>query len=298
MLSIKQVQVNYVAMNKKRLCSSVSGKSSIRRVLFFAVFAYICFAVYALVWSDRIIFQPPKASYADSSDIIKITAGDGCSISAIYMINLNAEYTILYSHGNAEDLGHNREFLNEYFDEGFSVFAYDYHGYGTSQGRPTTRNAYRDADAAMRHLVENAKVPLDRIILHGRSLGSGPSLYLAQKHNVAGVIIQSGFVTAFRVVTHIPLLPFDKFRNIARIHEVNCPVLIIHGQDDRIIPLWHGKMLFKKAKHPKSSLWLDGVGHNYFPPSAQSQCWESIHQFVKLIQNKPAQPTNSANENN
>ncbi len=273
-----------MAMDKKHLLNFAFGKLSIRRAILSVAFVYICFAVYALVWSDRIIFQPPQTSYADSQDIIKLTTSDGCSISAIHKVNPNAEYTVLYSHGNAEDLGHNRPFLNEYFDEGFSVLAYDYHGYGTSRGRPTSKNTYRDADAAMKYLMEDAKVPLDRIILHGRSLGSGPSLYLAQKHNVAGVIIQSGFVTAFRVVTRFPLLPFDKFRNIARIADVNSPVLVIHGENDSVIPIWHGRMLFNKAKQPKTFCWLKGIGHNDLPQSIRSEYWDSIDRFVNLIE--------------
>ena len=78
--------------------------------------------------------------------------GDGAPISAIYLARPGAKYTVLYSHANAVDLGDIREFLAMYRDRGFSVFSYDYRGYGTSPGRPTSRNPCKAADAALKHL--------------------------------------------------------------------------------------------------------------------------------------------------
>jgi len=76
---------------------------------------------------------------------------------------------------------------------------------------------------------------------------------LASRRPLAGLIVESGFVTAFRVMTRLPLLPFDKFRNIDKIGQVRCPVLVMHGEADEIVPLWHGQRLFQAAPSPSAS---------------------------------------------
>lgn len=94
------------------------------------------------------------------------------------------------------------------------------------------------------------------------------------------MIVESSFVTAFRALTHIPLTPFDKFRNIARIGKVKCPVLVIHGRDDTTIPFWHGEKLFRKANEPKTNCWLDGAMHDYIPVEAEKAYWAAISLFA------------------
>ena len=113
---------------------------------------------------------------------------------------------------------------------GFSVFAYDYHGYGTSGGKATEQNAYEDIDAAYNYLTQVLKVPPDRIIAHGRSLGGAVAIDLASRKPLGGLVVESSFVSAFRVVTGYRIFPFDKFRNADKIRQVRCPVLIIHGR--------------------------------------------------------------------
>jgi alpha-beta hydrolase superfamily lysophospholipase len=259
------------------------GDFSFGRLVRSVVFIYVCLLVLAFFWSDRLIFQPQPASYEDSAEIIKLESTERRSISALHLVNPDARYTVLYSHGNAEDLGDLRRLLNEYRNQGFSVFAYDYAGYGTSEGKATTENVRRDADAALAYLVQHEGIPLDRIIVHGRSVGGGPALYLAEENDVAGVIVESSFVTAFRVMTRIPIAPFDRFRNIARIDGVNCAVLVIHGREDRTIPFWHGEQLFRKAEEPKMCCWLDGADHNYIPAEARELSWAAISSFAESL---------------
>ena len=286
-------------MDKKILKKYLVGDFTVRRLLrsaafickcllVYAAFIYVCLLVFAWVWSDRLLFQPQPCTYGDADGIIKIEMDDGPPISAIYLASPASGHTVLYNHGNAVDLGDIRGFLTKYRQQGFSVLSYDYRGYGTSSGRPTTANACKSADAALKYLVEQRGIPVDRIIVHGRSVGGGPALYLAHANDVAGVIVESSFVTAFRVQTHIPLTPFDKFRNIARIAEVNCPVLVIHGRADGTIPLWHGEKLFKKAKEPKMSCWLDEATHNYMPMKAEVAYWAAIASFSELVDSRRA----------
>ncbi|AQT68114.1 Esterase/lipase [Anaerohalosphaera lusitana] len=241
-------------------------------------------------FSDRMIFIPPPSSYTDSDQVIKIPVGehesksDNENISAFHLPNGKAEYTILYSHGNAEDIGHNDYLLARFRDHGYSVFAYDYRGYGTSEGKPSTKHAYEDADAAFKYLTGELGTDPGKVIVYGRSVGAGLATYLAEKHDVGALVIQSGFVTAFRVITHYPILPFDKFKNIDRIKNINCPVFITHGQKDKIVKPWHGKKLYEAANDPKLKLWVPNTGHNEdLIHIAGERFWDKMDELEKAI---------------
>ncbi|MFW6201788.1 MAG: alpha/beta hydrolase [Gemmatimonadota bacterium] len=224
---------------------------------------YLLVAAFVYVSSDRLIFLPPPAGYdADSPDLVWLTASDGQRLPAFHLNDPSSEYTVLYNHGNAEDIGHVRPALEMLHRLGFSVLAYDYRGYGLSDGRPTVEGAYRDIEAAYGYLVEQRGVAPERIIVHGFSVGSGPAIDLAARRPIAGLVLVAPFTTAFRVVTRVPLLPFDRFRNIEKIDDVDAPVLVVHGTDDGIVPFAHGRSVFEAANEPKRRLWVEGAGHN------------------------------------
>ena len=229
---------------------------------------------------NGMIFLPPPATYRDAAGVVKLETDDGASISALYLKNPAAEYTILFSHGNACDLGGMVPFLQRMRAAGFSVMAYDYHGYGTSTGKPTERNTYRDIDAAWRYLVSDRKTPPSKIILHGQSVGAGPAVDLAAREEAGGVIVESGFVSAFRVMTRWPILPFDKFKNLSKIDDVNCPVMVIHGTHDGIIAPWHAQKLYDRAREPKRAVWVKGAGHNNLVHIAGEAYWEQLRGFA------------------
>jgi abhydrolase domain-containing protein 17 len=224
------------------------------------IYLILCVVIYFL--SNRSIFVPPASTYHDNKNIIKIRTANSNNISAIYLRNPNAKYTILYSHGNAEDIGMILPLLQEYYSWGFSVIGYDYQGYGTSTGTPTEQNSYADIKSVYEYLTLQQHTNPQHIILFGRSLGSGPSIELATKVPVAGVIIESGFTTIYRVVTHIPIFWPDKYKNLAKINHLKIPVLFIHGEKDNIIPIWHSKKLYDTYLGPKKFYWIPNVGHN------------------------------------
>lgn len=269
--------------NKKNIKNLLFGEFSLRRVLSSIIFIYAFLCFYAVFFSDRMIFQPPAAGYQDTSEIIKLSSANGMKISAVHFPNPQAQYTILYSHGNAEDLGYIWSVLREIRDSGFAVFAYDYQGYGTSQGKPSEYNVYRDIEAAYGYLTEQLRVPPKRIILYGRSLGGGPAVDLASRQPVGGLVVESSFVSAFRVLTRIPLLPFDRFVNVDKIGKVRSPVLVIHGKVDRVVPFWHGEQLFATAKQPKVNFWVDRAGHNDLMDVAGDRIAENLRKFVKML---------------
>ena len=270
-------------MNKKLLKRLLVGEFSAKRVMLSAIFIYTCVALYGVFGSNRLIFQAQPSSYKDTREILKLTTSDGVQISATYLPNSKATYTLLYSHGNAEDLGDIQPVLEDLQKTGFAVFAYDYHGYGTSQGISTETNAYRDIDAAYDYLTQKLGVPPNRIIAQGRSVGSGPTVDLASRKPVAGLILESPFVSAFRVLTHYPIFPFDKFRNIAKLSKIHCPVLVIHGKVDRTIPCWHGQKLFECANEPKRCLWMDRANHDNVPYVNPELYAKTLREFADLV---------------
>jgi fermentation-respiration switch protein FrsA (DUF1100 family) len=169
-------------------------------------------------------------------------------------------------------------------NHGFSVLAYDYHGYGTSQGKPSEENCYRDIDAAYDYLTVTLKVPPNRILLLGRSVGSGPAVDLAARKPVGGLILESAFTSAFRVFAIGYLIPGDRFRNIDKIAKVTCPVLVVHGRDDEIVPFAHGQQLFAAANEPKRCLWVDGGNHNDLPEIGGKRYDQALKDFAGLVQ--------------
>lgn len=253
-------------------------------VLVLALYLACAVAVYFV--ADRMIFLPPASSYAEGQlPVVVVPAGDGVEIATLHLRNPGAAFTILYSHGNAEDLGHLEPLLRQLQRSGFSVLAYDYRGYGLSTGGPpTARGAYRDLHVVYRHAVEELGIDPDRLLLLGRSVGSGPATELAAREPVGGLILESGFVSAFRVVTSIPILPFDRFPNLRHLREVNCPVLVIHGAEDDVIPPSHGRRLFDAAREPKQLLWVDGAGHNDLVIVAGARYWQALQSFASLVQ--------------
>ena len=143
------------------------------------VILYTALVAYAYFFSDRLMFQPQPSSYRDGADILKVTTSTGKKISAIYFPIISARYTLLVSHGNAEDLGDDREWLQDLGRAGFSVFAFDYEGYGTSEGKPSERALYDDEFAAYDYLAINlATPPIASLYMGDRSALGRRSIWL------------------------------------------------------------------------------------------------------------------------
>lgn len=262
----------------------VVGELSWRRFGRSLLFIYTFFALYVFFRADSMIFLPQPSSYQDTNNIIKLPVNSEESISAVHLTNPQATYTLLYIHGNAEDLGDIQPVLERLQEWEFNVFAYDYRGYGTSDGRPGERNAYEDAEAVYGYLTQQLKIPPDRIIVYGRSVGGGSAVELASHHPVAGLILESTFTSAFRVVLPIPLLPFDKFSNLQKLQQVQCPVLVMHGEADETIPVEHGRALYEAAAEPKLSLWVEGASHDDFTWVAGDRHRTILQAFQQLLE--------------
>ena len=260
-----------------------SIKRLVRSALLIPLFVYVGLQLVGYFFGDRLIFRPPETSFRKSEEIIKLSVGNGEQISALRLQNPDAKYTVLFIHGNAEDLGHTRPTLEYLRAIGFSVFAFDYRGYGTSSGTASESNSYSDTDVAYNYLVNAASVEPEQIIVYGRSLGGAVAIDLASKRKVGGMIVESSFVSAFRVLIGYRIFPFDKFRSLEKIPMVRCPVLVIHGTADEVIPLWHGERLFNETVAPKMSYWVLSAGHNNLLDRAGPEHETKLKEFVTLI---------------
>lgn len=204
--------------------------------------------------------QPP-AYEASDPELVWIKTADGVDIAALHLrapAHRPNRHTIVFSHGNAEDLGHCRDRLETLHAMGVDVIAYDYRGYGQSGGKPSEEGTYRDAEAVMAYAKQSGA---NSIISYGRSLGSGPATELARRHPVAGLVLEMPYTTILSVVG-FGWLPVDLYNNLAKIDRIACPLFVVHGDQDEIIPVEHGRRLYAKAKEPKSLHILRGIGHN------------------------------------
>lgn len=262
---------------------SIPKSRVVLRTLLLVVIAYAAFAALVWLFAERLIFLPPRARYEQTPEILLLPRTAGGTVAAVHLPNPRARYTILFSHGNGEDIGDDLPFLREMRDAGFSVLAYDYSGYGLSTGRPSERAAYADIDAAYDWLTRTAGVPPERIIAHGRSLGGAVAADLASRRPVAGLVLESTFTTAFRVVRHHPIVPFDRFRTIDKLPRVAAPVLVIHGTQDGVVGFAHGRTLYERIGGPKRGLWVEGAGHNDVAWVAGDRYWDALREFAESL---------------
>lgn len=281
------------------------------RALPVAVAAYGAAAVLAMSLADRLIFVPPPPSCGPGLEgLVTLRTAEGGEVAARLIpapggsqgrtrASAAGEPSaaaddpadqgpgvthVLFAHGNAEDLGHLDDLAHRYAELGVTVLVFDYPGYGMSRGRPTEGGAYRAADAALTYLVEERGADPGRIVLHGRSLGGAVMIELAARHRVGALVVESSFVSAFRVVTRLPLLPFDRFRSLAKLSRVEAPVLVIHGLRDEVVAPWHGRRIFAEIPpERRAALWVEEAGHNDLVWTAGERYWEALEAFLESV---------------
>jgi fermentation-respiration switch protein FrsA (DUF1100 family) len=253
------------------------------RVLLLLGIAYVLLAVGAHFLALSMIFPRPPVKYEPGSDYLQLTTPDGVKIAARHWPNPKAKYTLLYLHGNYEDLGSIDEYLPQFVAAGYAVFAIDYRRYGHSGGTPTEANTCADTALAYEYMRTKLGVPADRIVIFGYSLGSGPAIELARHEPAAGLVLQGAFVSAYRVMTNIPVFPGDMFVNLAKVPELKLPVFVIHGTADHTVPFWHGEKLYAAITARKQKLFVEGGPHTGLADFAGPRYWEEFRKFTDSL---------------
>lgn len=242
---------------------------------------------------NRLVFQPPPSSYDKDPNLLWLRTEVDEVIPAFFIHRDDAHFTLLFSHGNAEDLGLIiRNFWEVSCVLRVNIFAYEYTGYGMSSGSsPKEPVLYTDINASFKYLRDELKVPWQQIVLYGRSIGTGPSCDLASRTAVRGVVLQSPMVSIYRIVFNFRFsLPGDPFRNIAKVRDMCSPVFIVHGTRDEIVPCWHGQALYDacvKRGIAYGAHWVEGADHNNLEIQAGDAFYEHIGKFLEHLQTTP-----------
>jgi len=218
-------------------------------------------------------FMPPMRSAGELGALrqeprfLLLPKSEAAEPVAALHLNRGAPVTVLYSHGNAEDLLDVKDNLTRMSEElNVNILGYDYHGYGLSAGSCSEAACCWAARAALGYLLEQG-VERSSIVLMGRSLGTGPTVDLAAREpGMAGVVLQSPVLSILRTRLSERLASamegVDLFDNGRKIANVACPVFVIHGNDDRIVPREHGEELCRRAPNSVRPWWAEGCGHN------------------------------------
>jgi uncharacterized protein len=202
-------------------------------------------------------------------------------------------YWVLICHGNAGNLS---EFGRPAHYAGLralglSLLAFDYRGYGESEGAPSEAGLYRDANAAYQYLRGELRVPPERIIVFGHSLGSTVAVDLASRVPAAGLILEGALTSVIeRGAELYPYIPVrwigrSRFSSIDKISRVSIPKLFLHAWADDVVPLAHGRRLFEAALPPKTFVELNG-GHGDAFELDSVTYFGSIRQFVEAVRAK------------
>lgn len=201
--------------------------------------------------------------------------------------------TLLYLHGRGLNIGSNINQAYQFQKLGFSVLLIDYRGYGKSKGNfPTESQLYQDAEIAWNYLVNQQKIPADRIFIYGHSLGGAVAIELAVKHpEASGVIVQSSFTSMANTISRYPyfrifpinLILTNRFDSINKVKSLRIPILFVHGVDDPLIPHTMSENLYKAASYPKELLLIPGAKHNNGDLFFNNDRYrKSIQTFVNL----------------
>ncbi len=215
---------------------------------------------------SRVIAATP-GRYGMEYEELRLKTRNGLSLHGWFIPAKNPRATLLFCHGNAGNISHRMESIAIFHQLDLNVLIFDYRGYGQSEGNPSEKGTYQDADAAWDYLTKQREIPANQIILFGRSLGAAIASQLASRKEPQALIMESAFLSVPELAAHYyPYLPvrlISRFRynNRKHLQAVHRPLLIIHSPEDEIIPYSHGKQLFAAAGEPKQFLILRG-GHN------------------------------------
>lgn len=237
-------------------------QNSLRLLILLPVICYASLTFIALFFSNRMIFPYRGSSYTkDLPGLLLLQAADGNMIATRFWEVPEARKLVIFFHGNYEDIGQLDTIATHITGLGHSLLAMDYRGYGLSEGTPSENNCYTDARRVIHHAADLG-FDESRIILWGRSLGSGVATQLALEIKACALVLESPFTSAFRTLTRIRLIPFDKFNNLAKMNQVKSPLFIIHGENDEIIPAWHSTKLLDQHRYTKALHLIKNAGHN------------------------------------
>lgn len=247
-------------------------------VLVLATLGYGGGAVYLRANEADLVYRPgkraletPDARWALRERLVTYPSADGTKLSAWIIpapVADSLAMWLLICHGQTGNIGYGErpEFYASARAAGLNLFAFDYRGFGASEGSPRETGFYDDALASYRFLADSLGVPPQRIIIFGHSLGSGVAIDLAARVPAAALVVEGAYTSipdrAQEIYPYFPvkLIATQRFASIDKIARITTPKLLLHSPSDDIIPFAHGQRLFERAVEPKKFVALKG-GH-------------------------------------
>ena len=251
-------------------------KKALMSLLGFILFSYLL--LLALLYSfQRTLMYPgtvsdssPQSVGLDFVSEMLLPTPDGEQIQLWYYLPDNRAYTILYFHGNGGHMGFRHEKFSAFKEAGFGIVMMSWRGYGKSTGQPSEAANYADAQMVYEHLIHEASIAPESLLFYGESLGTGVAVELATRYQPAGLILEAPYTSvrdrAAEIYRIFPtrFLVKDVYDSLSKIGEISVPLLLFHGERDRVIPIEHGKQLFDAANEPKQAHFFPERGHDDF----------------------------------
>ena len=248
----------------------------------FGIYAALVGGLY--LFQRQLIYHPSQfmASPAEAGvaemQTLSVTTDDGLALTFWYRPALPGQPTLVFFHGNGGNLSGRGFKARPYLDAGFGVMLAAYRGYGGNPGKPSETGLYADARAQLGFLRRQGVAPA-QWVLYGESLGSGVAVQMAYEQAlgtpgkaapapVGALVLEAPFSSlADAAQAHYPFVPArllvrDRYDSAAKIGHVQAAVMIVQGEQDRVIPPKLGKWLFQAAREPKRAHWIPGAGHN------------------------------------
>ena len=254
-------------------------------VLLLLVYLFQSYLVYFPV--KQLVYTPKTALQLDYEEII-INTQDKIKIHGWFIPAKEAKGTILFCHGNAGNISHRLESIHIFNRLHLNTLIFDYQGYGQSEGKPSEKGTYKDAEAAWNYLCRVKNIKPENIIIFGRSLGASIATWLAKDKSPAAVILESSFTSIPDIGTKV--YPFLPIRLVARfeyntssyVQKIKCNKLFIHSKNDEIIPFSMGEKNYELASEPKQFLTIYGSHNEGFIQSIDIYS-ERLLKFVNEV---------------
>ena len=239
----------------------------------------------------NLLYLPSENNYSGdqltvSIDKIKIKSDDNIELMAWYHEKDIEKYkTILFLHGNAGTLENRIHKINHFSDMDINFLIISWRGFSGNKGQPTEEGLYKDARGGINWL-NNKGVKQENIIIYGESLGTGVASEIAQNNSFAGVILESPFTSMVAAAkSKYPIFPIklllkDKYESDKKIQNIKSPILIMHGELDKIVPFWMGKKLYELANQPKYSYFSKYDDHMM---EFNEELINSINAFIESL---------------
>ncbi|MFQ5850203.1 MAG: alpha/beta hydrolase [Candidatus Binatia bacterium] len=222
-----------------------------------------------------LIFYPTSRIDRTPGDVglpyedVYLTTEDGVRLNGWFIPSLEGDMTLLWFHGNAGNISHRLDNIRLLHDKvKIHIFIVDYRGYGRSEGSISEEGTYRDARATLQYLRSTKGLDPKKIVFYGRSLGAGVAVDLAIREESLALIIETPFASVREMAKVLfPFLPIGPFLRtrydiLDKIKRVRVPLLVIHGDQDDVVPYAQGKRVFEAAPEPKEFYTIPGAHHN------------------------------------